>query len=83
MERRLTRLEITLFGPMGDNGVVGTQKKLAQDVKELRRIVATLTTVLRTLKWVALVLGVIAATLKPEQLAEFLKLLSGIAKLSG
>jgi hypothetical protein len=68
---------------MGDNGVVGTQKKILADVRELRRLVATLTTVLRTLKWVGLALGVLAATFKPEQLADLLRLIAGIAKLSG
>lgn len=83
MQERITRIEVTLFGPTGNNGVVGTQKALVADVKELLRLLALFTTVLRTLKWVALAAGVIGATFKPETLADLIKIMAAIAKLSG
>lgn len=83
MRDMLIRHHVTLYGPTGDNGLVGNQKKLKADVRELRIMLATFLTVLRTLKWVALALGVMAATFKPDTLADLIRLLAAIAKLSG
>ncbi len=79
---RVTRHEITLFGPTGTNGLVGTQKQLVADVREMKSLVSSVTITLRTLRWSVLAMGVLAATMKPETLAHLLRALASIVKLS-
>lgn len=56
-ETRITRLEVVVFGPTGDNGLVGNGKQLAKRVDEHEAWLAQAKTVLATLRWVLLAMG--------------------------
>lgn len=65
-ETRLTRVETTLFGPTGQNGLVGNHKAQAKDLGDIKRDLRDMRLVLkvtyRTLRWASgLVLTVVLA----------------------
>lgn len=80
MQDRIVRLEVTLFGPTGNNGVVGNQKSLIRDVGDIKATLATIRTILVSMKWAILGLNVLFVLVAPEKLAGILRHLATITK---